>query len=81
MEAEKELKSQSKQSEERVSSLESKLSELSQVVGNYEKLRFQDQQAIGCVQIVVFVSTIRFDLLGLHVGTHPRKLAQCIEMY
>lgn len=34
------------QSEERVSGLEAKLSELSEVVGNYERLRLQDQQAI-----------------------------------
>ncbi|KAK6183466.1 hypothetical protein SNE40_010943 [Patella caerulea] len=34
------------QSEERVTSLETKLAELSEVVGNYERLRYQDQQAI-----------------------------------
>ncbi|CAL1528418.1 unnamed protein product [Lymnaea stagnalis] len=47
LEAEHRLRTQSHQSEERVSSLEAKLSELSQVVGNYERLRFQDQQAIS----------------------------------
>uniref|UniRef100_A0A0B7B1U7 GRIP domain-containing protein n=1 Tax=Arion vulgaris TaxID=1028688 RepID=A0A0B7B1U7_9EUPU len=46
-EAESRLRLQSKQNEERVSSLEAKLSELSQVVGNYERLRFQDQHAIN----------------------------------
>ncbi|CAG5134442.1 unnamed protein product [Candidula unifasciata] len=46
-EAESRLGVQAKQSEERVSSLEAKLSELSVVVGNYERLRFQDQQAIN----------------------------------
>ncbi|KAK7502683.1 hypothetical protein BaRGS_00005933 [Batillaria attramentaria] len=45
-EAESRLQQQSKLSEERISSLEDKLSELSDVVGNYERLRFQDQQAI-----------------------------------
>ncbi|KAL8590069.1 hypothetical protein ACOMHN_034300 [Nucella lapillus] len=44
--AESRLQQQSKLSEERVSSLEDKLSELSEVVGNYERLRFQDQQVI-----------------------------------
>lgn len=36
----------SQQSEERISSLESKLSELSEVVGDYERLRYQDQCSI-----------------------------------
>ncbi|KAK7104743.1 GRIP and coiled-coil domain-containing protein 1-like [Littorina saxatilis] len=45
-EADTRLQQQSKLSEERISSLEDKLSELSEVVGNYERLRFQDQQAI-----------------------------------
>ncbi|XP_076441642.1 GRIP and coiled-coil domain-containing protein 1-like isoform X2 [Babylonia areolata] len=45
-EAECRLQQQSKLSEERISSLEDKLSELSEVVGNYERLRFQDQQVI-----------------------------------
>ena len=43
-EAESRLQQQSKLSEERISNLEEKLSELSEVVGNYERLRFQDQQ-------------------------------------
>ncbi|KAK3702795.1 hypothetical protein RRG08_042779 [Elysia crispata] len=46
-EAEARLRSQSRQNEERVSGLEAKLSELSQVVGNYERTKFQDQQAIS----------------------------------
>ncbi|XP_025105948.1 GRIP and coiled-coil domain-containing protein 1-like isoform X2 [Pomacea canaliculata] len=46
-EAEHRLQQHSTQSEERISSLEEKLSELSEVVGNYERLRFQDQQAIN----------------------------------
>lgn len=46
-EAEARLRTQSKLNEERVSSLEAKLSELSQVVGNYERTKFQDQQAIS----------------------------------
>ncbi|XP_041352317.1 GRIP and coiled-coil domain-containing protein 1-like [Gigantopelta aegis] len=45
-EAEDKLQSCSQSAEDRISSLESKLSELSDVVGNYERLRFQDQQAI-----------------------------------
>ena len=48
-EAEARLRSQSRQNEERVSGLEAKLSELSQVVGNYERTKFQDQQAIRYV--------------------------------
>ncbi|GFO27506.1 grip and coiled-coil domain-containing protein 1 [Plakobranchus ocellatus] len=47
VEAETRLRTQSRQNEERVSSLEAKLSELSQVVGNYERTKFQDQQAIS----------------------------------
>ena len=39
--AELQMKHVSHQSEERISSLESKLSELSDVVGDYERLRFQ----------------------------------------
>ena len=34
------------QCETRIAELESKLSELSETVGNYERLRFQDQQNI-----------------------------------
>ena len=45
-EAEEKLLLCSQNAEDRISSLESKLSELSEVVGNYERLRFQDQQAI-----------------------------------
>ena len=45
-EAEENLNTMAEQSEERVSGLEAKLSELSEVVGNYERLRLQDQQAI-----------------------------------
>ncbi len=44
--AEDRLRSMSSVSEERISSLESKLSELSEVIGDYERLRFQDQQSI-----------------------------------
>lgn len=44
--AEENLNTMAEQSEERVSGLEAKLSELSEVVGNYERLRLQDQQAI-----------------------------------
>ncbi|GFR88043.1 GRIP and coiled-coil domain-containing protein 1 [Elysia marginata] len=46
-EAEACLLTQSRQNEERVSGLEAKLSELSQVVGNYERTKFQDQQALS----------------------------------
>ncbi|ESP02933.1 hypothetical protein LOTGIDRAFT_212469 [Lottia gigantea] len=45
-EAETRVVQVSVQSEERVTSLETKLAELSEVVGNYERLRYQDQQAI-----------------------------------
>ncbi|XP_014776944.1 GRIP and coiled-coil domain-containing protein 1 isoform X1 [Octopus bimaculoides] len=44
--AEDSLNNMAEQSEERVSGLEAKLSDLSEVVGNYERLRLQDQQAI-----------------------------------
>lgn len=44
--AEDQLRVRDKQAEERVASLEAKLSELSEVVGNYERLRFQDQSSI-----------------------------------
>ncbi|OWF52312.1 GRIP and coiled-coil domain-containing protein 1-like [Mizuhopecten yessoensis] len=44
LEAENKLKQLSEQSEKRVSTLEAKISELSEVVGDYERLRFQDQQ-------------------------------------
>ncbi|XP_069116060.1 GRIP and coiled-coil domain-containing protein 1-like [Argopecten irradians] len=44
IEAENKLKQLSEQSEKRVSTLEAKISELSEVVGDYERLRFQDQQ-------------------------------------
>ncbi|GAB1607513.1 GRIP and coiled-coil domain-containing protein 1-like [Argonauta hians] len=44
--AEDSLNNMAEQSEVRVSGLETKLSDLSQVVGNYERLRLQDQQAI-----------------------------------
>ncbi|KAJ8308882.1 hypothetical protein KUTeg_013756 [Tegillarca granosa] len=40
------LKQISSQSETRISSLETKLSELSEVVGNYERQRYQDEQTI-----------------------------------
>ncbi len=53
-EAEDRLKVTARQSEERVSSLETKLSELSDVVGNYERLRFQDRTAIQVCGIVIF---------------------------
>ena len=45
-EAESREQSLSQQSEHRVSGLEEKLSELSDIVGNYERLRYQDQVAI-----------------------------------
>ena len=45
-EAEEQLSVLSSQSEERVASLEAKLSELSEVTGNYERLRYQDQMNI-----------------------------------
>ena len=44
--AEEKAKLYNEQSESRISELETKLSELSESVGNYERLRFQDQQAI-----------------------------------
>ncbi|KAL3872946.1 hypothetical protein ACJMK2_036116 [Sinanodonta woodiana] len=40
------IKDFSLQSETRVSELEAKLSELSEVIGNYERMRYQDQQTI-----------------------------------
>ena len=45
-EAEEQLRLMAHHSEERVCALEAKLSELSEVVGNYERLRYQDQLAI-----------------------------------
>ena len=44
--AEEKAKIYNEQSETRISELETKLSELSESVGNYERLRFQDQQTI-----------------------------------
>lgn len=44
--AEEKAKLYNQQSETRISELETKLSELSETVGNYERLRFQDQQTI-----------------------------------
>ena len=44
--AEDKMKNVSTQGEIRISSLETKLSELSEVVGNYERLRHQDQVAL-----------------------------------
>ena len=44
--AEEKAKLYNQQSETRISELETKLSELSESVGNYERLRFQDQQTI-----------------------------------
>ena len=44
--AEEKAKLYNEQSETRISELETKLSELSESVGNYERLRFQDQQTI-----------------------------------
>ncbi|CAH1791289.1 unnamed protein product [Owenia fusiformis] len=45
--AEESMRLVAEQGEERVCGLESKLSELSEVVGNYERLRYQDQLAIS----------------------------------
>ena len=45
-EAETNLTEIGSKSEQRVSELESKVSQLSDMVGNYEKLRYNDQQAI-----------------------------------
>lgn len=44
--AEEKARLYNEQSETRISELETKLSELSETVGNYERLRFQDQQVI-----------------------------------
>ncbi|XP_070556459.1 GRIP and coiled-coil domain-containing protein 1-like isoform X2 [Ptychodera flava] len=46
VEAEEKLRQVAESDEHRVSSLEAKLSDLSEVVGNYERLRYQDQLAI-----------------------------------
>lgn len=40
----------SKQCETRIAELEAKLSDLSESVGNYERLRYQDQQTIQVSQ-------------------------------
>ena len=48
-EAETKLEAQAKLDEERVASLEAKLSELSDIVGNYDRQREQDQIAIQFV--------------------------------
>ena len=45
-EAEQRLSEIGKKSEHRISELENKVSQLSDMVGNYEKLRFTDQQSI-----------------------------------
>ena len=50
--AEEKAKVYSQQCETRIAELESKLSELSETVGNYERLRFQDQQNIQVSYIV-----------------------------
>ncbi|XP_077994726.1 GRIP and coiled-coil domain-containing protein 1-like [Glandiceps talaboti] len=46
VEAEDKLKQLAENDEQRVSNLEAKLSDLSSVVGNYERLRYQDQLSI-----------------------------------
>ncbi len=56
--AELQMKHVSHQSEERISSLESKLSELSDVVGDYERLRFQVRIVILYDLIYTFKVTI-----------------------
>ena len=45
-EAEESMRQIGQHGEERASLLEAKLTELSEVVGNYERLRFQDQTVI-----------------------------------
>lgn len=45
-EAETRLQEIAGQSEQRISELESKVSQLTDMVGNYEKLRYSDQQSI-----------------------------------
>jgi len=44
--AEVQLNVCAKQDEERISGLESKLSEISNIIGNYDKLRVKDQEVI-----------------------------------
>ncbi|XP_005111968.1 GRIP and coiled-coil domain-containing protein 1 [Aplysia californica] len=73
VEAEARLRTQSKQSEERVSSLEAKLSELSQVVGNYERLRFQDQQAISKLRERVSQLDMENSALARAASLSPEK--------
>ncbi|BFZ07564.1 hypothetical protein BsWGS_10603 [Bradybaena similaris] len=73
-EAEGRLRVQAKQSEERVSSLEAKLSELSQVVGNYERLRFQDQQAISKLRERVTQLDVENTALSRAASLAPEKV-------
>lgn len=86
-EAEARLQQQSKLSEERISSLEEKLSELSEVVGNYERLRFQDQQVCdgqqgcrGCCPLG-FLSLRGFVNRNLSTGILSQLTVSLPELY
>lgn len=54
------------QCESRIAELEMKLSELSESVGNYERLRYQDQQAIAVsvIPIILFILIIKFSMIS-----------------
>lgn len=64
-EAEEKLKSLAQGSEERVTTLELKVAELSEMIGNYDRLRHQDQQAIVKLK-VYFVNLTLVTLLNLN---------------
>ncbi|XP_064621345.1 GRIP and coiled-coil domain-containing protein 1-like [Lineus longissimus] len=70
-EAEERVQLVASQSEQRVSGLEAKLSELSEVVGNYERTRLHDQQAI--VRLRERVTQLDMENTALARAAHPNN--------
>jgi hypothetical protein len=70
-EAEERVQFVASQCESRVSNLEAKLSELSEVVGNYERTRLQDQQFI--VRLKERVTQLDMENTALARVAHPNN--------